>query len=64
MKVKLHLVALIVAALAGLFLVVHMVGIARRNAEYRDILKSYSDELKPGMKRSRKLLHHVEIRSL
>src|SRR5262249_61721181 len=29
-----------------------MVGIARRNAQYRRILKSYSDGLKPGMKRS------------
>jgi hypothetical protein len=33
-------------------LLVHMVGIARRNAQYRRILKSYSDVLKPGMKRS------------
>lgn len=32
-------------------LLVHMFGIAQRNAQYRRILKSYSDALKPGVKR-------------
>jgi hypothetical protein len=54
MKVKPHyLVALIiVAAIAAIFLLVHIVGIARRNAQYHAILKTYSDVLRPGMKRS------------
>jgi hypothetical protein len=53
MKVKPHhLVALIVAAIATIFLLVHVVGIAWRNAQYNATLKTYSDVLKPGMKRS------------
>jgi len=53
MKVKLHyLVALIVAAISAILLLVHVVGIARRDAQYRSTLKTYSDVLKPGMKRS------------
>jgi hypothetical protein len=53
MKVKPHyLVVLIVAAIAAIFLLIHIVGIARRNAQYHAILKSYSDVLRPGMKRS------------
>jgi hypothetical protein len=51
MKVKPHLlVAFIVAAIAALFLLIHIVGIERRNAQYRSTLKTYSDLLKPGMK--------------
>jgi hypothetical protein len=53
MKVKPHhLVALIVAAIAAIFLLAHMVGIGWRAAQYRAILKTYSDVLRPGMKRS------------
>jgi hypothetical protein len=53
MKVKPHyLVAQIIAAVAPIFLLVHIVRIARRNAQYHAILKTYSDALKPGMKRS------------
>jgi hypothetical protein len=53
MKVKPHyLVVLTVAAFAAIFLLVHIVGIARRNAQYHAILKTYSDVLRPGMKRS------------
>ncbi len=53
MKVRPHyLVALIVAAIAAIFLLAHVVGIARRNAQYRATLKTYSDVLRPGMKRS------------
>jgi hypothetical protein len=53
MKVKPHyLVAQIIAAIAAIFLLVHIVGIARCNAQYHAILKTYSDMLKPGMKRS------------
>ena len=53
MKVKpLHLVALIVAASSAIFLLVHLLGIARRAAQYRAILKAYTEVLKPGMKRS------------
>lgn len=47
-----HLVALIVAAISVIFLSVHVIGIARRDAQYRAILKTYTDVLKPGMKRS------------
>jgi hypothetical protein len=53
MKVEPHyLVAFIVAAIAAIFPLVHIVGIARRDAQYRAILKTYSDVLRPGMKRS------------
>ena len=53
MKVKPHyLVAQIIAAIAAIFLLVDIVGIARCNAQYHAILKTYSDMLKPGMKRS------------
>ena len=53
MKVKPHyLVALIVAAIAAIFLLSHIVGVARSDAQYRAILKTYSDVLKPGMERS------------
>jgi hypothetical protein len=45
-------VALIGMAIALTFVLVHIFGIALRNAEYNKILKSYSDVLKPGMKRS------------
>jgi hypothetical protein len=45
-------VALVAEAIALLFVLVHIVGIARRNAQYRKVLKTYSDVLKPGMKRS------------
>src|SRR5207302_6889447 len=47
-----YLVALIVAAIAAIFLLAHVVGIARRNAQYRATLKTYSDVLRPGMKRT------------
>lgn len=46
------MIALIVAATAAIFLLIHIVGIARRDAQYRAILKTYSDVLKPGIKRS------------
>jgi hypothetical protein len=53
MKAEPHyLVALIIAAIAAIFPLVHTVGIARRDAQYRAILKTYSDVLRPGMKRS------------
>jgi hypothetical protein len=42
----------LIAAIAAIFLLVHIVGIARRNAQYRAMLKTYSDVLRPGMKRS------------
>jgi hypothetical protein len=41
-----------VAAIIAIFVVIHIVGIARRNAQYRRVLKEYSDVLKPGMRRS------------
>jgi len=41
-----------VVAIVAIFVMVHIVGIARRNARYRRVLKEYSDVLKPGMKRS------------
>jgi hypothetical protein len=46
-----HLVALI-AAITAIFVLIHISGIAYRNAQYRRVLKTYSDVLKPGMKRS------------
>lgn len=51
------MIALIVAAIAAIFLlihivVIHIVGIARRDTQYRAILTTYSDVLKPGTKRS------------
>jgi hypothetical protein len=53
MKVKPHhLVALIIAAISAILLLVHIVGIAGRDAQYHAILKTYSHVLKPGMKRS------------
>ena len=53
MKVKPHhLAALIVTVIAAIFLLEHAVGIAWRSAQYHAVLKSYSDVLKPGMKRS------------
>jgi len=53
MKVKPHrLVALIVAAISAILLVVHIVGIAWREAQYHATLNAYSRVLKPGMKRS------------
>ena len=52
MKMKAqHWVALI-AAIAGIFVLVHIAGIVYRNVQYRRALKAYSDVLKPGMKRS------------
>jgi hypothetical protein len=45
-------VALIGAAIALSFVLVHIFGIAWRNAQYHRTLKGYSDVLKPGMKRS------------
>jgi hypothetical protein len=53
MKVKPHhLVALIITAISAILLLVHIVGIAWRDAQYHSILKTYSRVLKPGMKRS------------
>lgn len=53
MKVKPHyLVALIIAAISAMLLLVHIVGIAWRDAQYHAILKTYSHVLKPGLKRS------------
>ena len=46
-----HVVALIITAIVAILVLVHVVGIARRNAQYRAVLKSYSDVLKPGTKR-------------
>ena len=47
-----HLVALIIAAISGILLLVHIVEIAWRDAHYHAILKTYFHVLKPGMKRS------------
>lgn len=53
MKVELHhWVAVIVVVIAAIFLSIHLVAIARRNAQYHAVLKTYSDVLKPGMRRS------------
>ena len=53
MKVKQHhLLALIINGTLAILLLVHMVGIAWRDAQYHVILKTYSHVLKPGMKRS------------
>lgn len=41
------MIALIVAAIAAIFLLIVIVGIARRDTQYRAILKTYSDVLKP-----------------
>ena len=52
MKMKTrHWVALI-AAIAATFVLVHIGEIIYRNAQYRRVLRTYSDVLKPGMKRS------------
>jgi hypothetical protein len=41
-----------IAAIAAILVLVHIVGIDRRNAQYRRALKAYSEVLRPGMKRS------------
>jgi hypothetical protein len=41
-----------IAAIAAIFVLGHIVGIARRNAQYHRVLKAYSEMLRPGMKRS------------
>ena len=46
-----HWIALI-AAIASIFVLVHIGGIGHRNAQYRRALKAYSDVLRRGMKRS------------
>ena len=45
-------IALIGVAIPVTFVLVHIFGSAWHNAQYHKILKSYSDALKPGMKRS------------
>lgn len=53
MQVKPHyLVAVSIAAIAMISVLPHVVGIAWRDAQYHATLKTYSDMLKPGMKRS------------
>ena len=42
----------LIAAIAAIFVTVHIGRIAYSNAQYRRVLKTYSDVLKPGMKRS------------
>lgn len=51
MKMKRQHWVVLIAAVATIFPLVHIVGIARRDAQYRAILKTYSDVLKPGMTR-------------
>jgi hypothetical protein len=46
-----HWIALI-AVIASIFVLVHIGGIVYRNVQYHRVLKTYSDVLKPGMKRS------------
>jgi len=53
MKVKPHhVVALIITAIAAIAILGHLIEIAWRSAQYHAVLKSYSDVLKPGAKRS------------
>jgi hypothetical protein len=42
----------LIAAIAAIFVTIHIGQIAYSNAQYRRVLKTYSDVLKPGMKRS------------
>lgn len=44
-----HLVTRIVAGIFAILLLVHMVGIVRRDVEYHAIVRTYSRVLKPGM---------------
>jgi hypothetical protein len=59
-KIKAQRWVALIAVIALLFVLVQIVGIVRRNAQYDRILKTYSEVLKPGMKRSRKVPHHDE----
>jgi len=52
MKIKTKRWVVLIAIIASLFVLVCIVGILRRNAQYDRILKTYSEVLKPGMKRS------------
>lgn len=52
MKMKARHWVVLIAAIAAIFLLAHIGGIAYRDTQYRRVLKSYSDVLKPGMKRS------------
>jgi hypothetical protein len=52
MKIKVRQGIALIAIIAAIFVLVHIIGIARRHAQYRAIQKTYTDALKPGMKRS------------
>jgi hypothetical protein len=51
-KIKAQRWVALIAVITLLFALVQIVGIVRRNAQYDHILKTYSEVLKPGMKRS------------
>src|SRR5882672_7865075 len=52
MKIKAQRWVVLIAVIASLFVLVYIIGIVRRNAQYDRILKMYSEVLKPGMNRS------------
>jgi hypothetical protein len=52
MKIKTKRWVVLIAVIVSLFVLVCIVGIVRRNAQYDRILKTYTEVLKPGMKRS------------
>lgn len=49
----------LIAVVPVIFVLVHIGGIARRNALYHRALKAYSDVLKPGMRRSEVEKHFI-----